>query len=118
MALHALWNLGVAVAGQIRQAILSFEREEIDELCAARRLARACELLAAGDRVECARFARVRASGKCHFRAPVGRELLWRPRDRKSTRLNSSHVKTTYAVFCLKKKLTMTILQPSVSRHS
>src|SRR5690606_41083894 len=30
------------------------------------------------------------------------------PRDRKSTRLNSSHVKISYAVFCLKKK----ILQP------
>src|SRR6266511_1643589 len=27
-----------------------------------------------------------------------------RARDRKSTRLNSSHVKTSYAVFCLKKK--------------
>src|SRR5437868_10439652 len=26
------------------------------------------------------------------------------PRDRKSTRLNSSHVSTSYAVFCLKKK--------------
>src|SRR5690606_39978373 len=30
-------------------------------------------------------------------------ELLVR-RDRKSTRLNSSHVKISYAVFCLKKK--------------
>src|SRR5207302_10252524 len=30
-----------------------------------------------------------------------GREI---PRDRKSTRLNSSHVKISYAVFCLKKK--------------
>src|SRR5690606_41790268 len=29
-----------------------------------------------------------------------------RPRDRKSTRLNSSHVKISYAVFCLKKKTT------------
>src|SRR5690606_40349632 len=29
-----------------------------------------------------------------------------RPRDRKSTRLNSSHVKISYAVFCLKKKKT------------
>src|SRR5207302_4559838 len=29
----------------------------------------------------------------------------WRPyTDRKSTRLNSSHVKISYAVFCLKKK--------------
>src|SRR5690349_22561640 len=27
-----------------------------------------------------------------------------RDRDRKSTRLNSSHVETSYAVFCLKKK--------------
>src|SRR3989442_11370251 len=26
------------------------------------------------------------------------------PRDRKSTRLNSSHVRISYAVFCLKKK--------------
>src|SRR3989442_11747994 len=31
--------------------------------------------------------------------------------DRKSTRLNSSHVRISYAVFCLKKKKT-----PSVSR--
>src|SRR5690606_39802261 len=30
-------------------------------------------------------------------------------RDRKSTRLNSSHVKISYAVFCLKKKKTREI---------
>src|SRR5690606_40973397 len=29
---------------------------------------------------------------------------FWAGQDRKSTRLNSSHVKTSYAVFCLKKK--------------
>src|SRR5207302_10921441 len=34
--------------------------------------------------------------------ASPGREFD--PRDRKSTRLNSSHVKISYAVFCLKKK--------------
>src|SRR5438067_8939950 len=28
------------------------------------------------------------------------------PRDRKSTRLNSSHVSISYAVFCLKKKIS------------
>src|SRR5215217_8320498 len=28
----------------------------------------------------------------------------WSPRDRKSTRLNSSHANISYAVFCLKKK--------------
>src|SRR5436305_13570173 len=31
------------------------------------------------------------------------RPSVW-PRDRKSTRLNSSHVRISYAVFCLKKK--------------
>src|SRR5690606_40674676 len=35
--------------------------------------------------------------------AVEGREVQ---RDRKSTRLNSSHVKISYAVFCLKKKQT------------
>src|SRR5690606_39347406 len=30
--------------------------------------------------------------------------MLEKPADRKSTRLNSSHVKISYAVFCLKKK--------------
>src|SRR5690349_22368780 len=38
---------------------------------------------------------------------PAGRRarsLLPRERDRKSTRLNSSHVEISYAVFCLKKK--------------
>src|SRR6266446_9459642 len=30
-----------------------------------------------------------------------------RPRDRKSTRLNSSHLVISYAVFCLKKKKTI-----------
>src|SRR5690606_41709225 len=48
----------------------------------------------------------------CHRQAPrrprgragggIGR--VHRGRDRKSTRLNSSHVKISYAVFCLKKK--------------
>src|SRR5688572_32756642 len=33
-----------------------------------------------------------------------------RRRDRKSTRLNSSHSQISYAVFCLKKKKIMTIL--------
>src|SRR5690349_23536960 len=34
----------------------------------------------------------------------VRRDLLLLRRDRKSTRLNSSHVEISYAVFCLKKK--------------
>src|SRR2546422_2281746 len=34
---------------------------------------------------------------------PAGRPDTWFPRDRKSTRLNSSHGYISYAVFCLKK---------------
>src|SRR5690625_6068615 len=37
--------------------------------------------------------------------------------DRKSTRLNSSHVATSYAVFCLKKKKTMTTGNHSYTRY-
>src|SRR5438874_7259621 len=37
---------------------------------------------------------------------PVRRRSLSGQRDRKSTRLNSSHVEISYAVFCLKKKKT------------
>src|SRR5690606_42007286 len=36
--------------------------------------------------------------------APNPASVTTNPSDRKSTRLNSSHVKTSYAVFCLKKK--------------
>src|SRR3712207_7436375 len=46
-----------------------------------------------------------------------GREL--RQRDRKSTRLNSSHANISYAVFCLKKKknLAATSQQISIAVH-
>src|SRR6266508_6149279 len=37
------------------------------------------------------------------LRAPLSRRAV-RPGDRKSTRLNSSHVAISYAVFCVKKK--------------
>src|SRR2546429_4859590 len=39
---------------------------------------------------------------------------LQRRRDRKSTRLNSSHGYISYAVFCLKKKKNSTIVAPLV----
>src|SRR5204862_2532202 len=50
------------------------------------------------------------------------RTLRGARRDRKSTRLNSSHVESSYAVFCLKKKRrnlgskvsTMSLLPPSM----
>src|SRR2546430_10152610 len=37
-------------------------------------------------------------------------------KDRKSTRLNSSHSQISYAVFCLKKKKKRSCLRPSNSR--
>src|SRR5690606_39345538 len=39
-----------------------------------------------------------------NVKAFIGQMGLGRSQDRKSTRLNSSHVKISYAVFCLKKK--------------
>src|SRR5207253_9348381 len=39
-------------------------------------------------------------------RRPRARDRHRREQDRKSTRLNSSHVAISYAVFCLKKKIT------------
>src|SRR5690606_21411958 len=51
-----------------------------------------------------------RTCGSCH---PAGNnftiDLPFVDTDRKSTRLNSSHVKISYAVFCLKKKSTKSL---------
>src|SRR5690349_22137738 len=50
----------------------------------------------------------LRATSRCGARARRPRARVRRQRrrarDRKSTRLNSSHVEISYAVFCLKKK--------------
>src|SRR3989442_9256214 len=47
-------------------------------------------------------------------RQPRGARGAWGARDRKSTRLNSSHVRISYAVFCLKKKNTKVAVGPRV----
>src|SRR3712207_7329782 len=44
------------------------------------------------------------AAGSSRLREGAGRTPGKRSRDRKSTRLNSSHANISYAVFCLKKK--------------
>src|SRR6266511_6014593 len=49
-------------------------------------------------------IARGPARGARRRRARARRARRRGDRDRKSTRLNSSHVKISYAVFCLKKK--------------
>src|SRR3712207_8926467 len=48
--------------------------------------------------------ARVAATSLCTSPPPVAHASA--DRDRKSTRLNSSHANISYAVFCLKKKIT------------
>src|SRR5262245_62233532 len=45
------------------------------------------------------------------FLPTVTRWSRWKDRDRKSTRLNSSHLGISYAVFCLKKKKKQKILK-------
>src|SRR5437773_2851234 len=61
-------------------------------------------------------ISKVRA-GRCGPRLQLSRSSLDLPesaladtpcRDRKSTRLNSSHITISYAVFCLKKKTNLT----------
>src|SRR2546430_12842220 len=53
--------------------------------------------------ISCERAVRLRRAGRGGERDPRGAPRR-EPRDRKSTRLNSSHSQISYAVFCLKKK--------------
>src|SRR3712207_8158134 len=57
--------------------------------------------------------AQQRAEQQEHVGRPLSRGLVIllrrSPRDRKSTRLNSSHANISYAVFCLKKKIATAI---------
>src|SRR3712207_9261869 len=52
-----------------------------------------------------ARAPSARGVGRVAPRWQYARERQPRSRDRKSTRLNSSHANISYAVFCLKKKI-------------
>src|SRR3712207_7897449 len=55
------------------------------------------------------------AQGRQAERGEAGRAALMWPgvdRDRKSTRLNSSHANISYAVFCLKKKKNSPVAWP------
>src|SRR5258707_3805597 len=58
--------------------------------------------------------------GRPPRRPATGRTLvahLWPARDRKSTRLNSSHANISYAVFCLKKKRREKHTTMSTTQH-
>src|SRR5258708_15175894 len=65
-----------------------------------------------------------RSAGRLHResfcrRPPAARHrsLARAARDRKSTRLNSSHQIISYAVFCLKKKKTFTPISMNAAEH-
>src|SRR5215217_8823428 len=49
--------------------------------------------------------------------ARTGQRLAGGLRDRKSTRLNSSHANISYAVFCLKKKIKTGYIDPSYNNN-
>src|SRR2546426_8781521 len=57
-----------------------------------------------GDGAGAGRGSGPRDGGAAPGAAPAGGVRLRQTRDRKSTRLNSSHLVISYAVFCLKKK--------------
>src|SRR5438477_9181229 len=55
--------------------------------------------------LEDAELSAQRRLGRCRVAFPIAAAQGWSGgRDRKSTRLNSSHMSISYAVFCLKKK--------------
>src|SRR5688500_20277711 len=53
----------------------------------------------------CARHDRCLRGRRTHRQRTPARRGDGKPEDRKSTRLNSSHLVSSYAVFCLKKKI-------------
>src|SRR2546426_2976594 len=54
----------------------------------------------------------------CHRRGRTAPSGAWGGGDRKSTRLNSSHLVISYAVFCLKKKKKLNRLYTTTRRSS
>src|SRR2546422_1386852 len=62
-------------------------------------------------------FALVARAASTYCFVAGGAAELPEPRDRKSTRLNSSHGYISYAVFCLKKKKTNTITMQTKNRE-
>src|SRR5947209_19398808 len=79
------------ISGQSKTGRRTDERDSVTAMGTTRRSSEPCSV------------SRVRRSVLCHW-------INLLHRDRKSTRLNSSHANISYAVFCLKKKNNMTAL--------
>src|SRR5215469_18192833 len=61
---------------------------------------------------------RARACAPCSMAEAGSLRVLVADEDRKSTRLNSSHVEISYAVFCLKKKKKNNTNPPDTKRRT
>src|SRR5438874_7412327 len=59
---------------------------------------------------------RIRSAGRSGCSAAITSNQSSAQLDRKSTRLNSSHVEISYAVFCLKKKISKRMKQFVIER--
>src|SRR5258707_2418266 len=61
----------------------------------------------------CAAAGDVNKDGFTDFFMSIDTRAVFAMRDRKSTRLNSSHANISYAVFCLKKKKPHPLVRPA-----
>src|SRR3712207_7672521 len=68
-----------------------------------------------GDPARLALRTAVRPADHGSSRVPTAGAVLPGGLDRKSTRLNSSHANISYAVFCLKKKKTLSVIRSHIS---
>src|SRR5438477_7636360 len=67
------------------------------------------------------RIHEIASAARCPDRTALSKRSHEFDRDRKSTRLNSSHMSISYAVFCLKKKMTTPMIcsmMPSLSSNA
>src|SRR5256885_3656634 len=65
-----------------------------------------------GDGTTIWHWAQVRENARVGRNCRVGKDVYIDTKDRKSTRLNSSHLVISYAVFCLKKTTYDSTMQP------
>src|SRR5690625_5568137 len=93
-----------AAAGAIVAAVASEETPRVPAISRLRRESRAGEENGMGDPSGTGRMRPAPGSGMEVAKVVRPRGCVKGTSDRKSTRLNSSHVAISYAVFCLKKK--------------
>src|SRR5256885_1131837 len=96
---HLLWQLLAMAAGSFGFGFALVPLYNV--LCSVTGYGDQTRLL---ERVQAIEHPDLNRTVKVEFLADVASAGSWEFRDRKSTRLNSSHLVISYAVFCLKKK--------------